>query len=174
LPPLAAAAVAPPQPQPAVQVRAAAPVPARVRSPAPVVLAATAQAVVTNPAHIPAPARGAPPSTFQQQAANLAGGAPQPAYYLSGPARTAPAAAVGVEIQIGAFSSVQEAERQLGLARSKAGDLIGAAPGAAQAASANGRAIWRARFGGFQSQQASNVCTELRRRQIDCLVVRAE
>jgi D-alanyl-D-alanine carboxypeptidase len=179
LPPLAASAVAVPSPAPA---RTPAPVAARAPA-APVAAVARAPAVSPSiaiqaaaPAAVQATAtgRGAPPSTFQQQAANLSGGASQPAYHLSGPPRAASPAATGVEIQIGAYSSAAEADRQLGLARSKAGDLIGAAPGAAQATSANGKPIWRARFGGFQAQQASNVCTELRRRQIDCLVVRAE
>ncbi len=132
-------------------------------------------AVAAAPTPLLSAARGAPPSTLQQQAANMTGTQPAPTYNLSGPPRAAPATtAGGVEIQIGAFSSAAEAERQLGLARGKAGDLIGAAPGVAQPASVNGKPIWRARFGGFQSASATNVCSELRRRQIDCLVVKAE
>jgi D-alanyl-D-alanine carboxypeptidase len=173
MPPLAASAVAQAPAPPITQVRTPAPAPSRapVMSPATPIVASAPAAV---PAPAPTPARGTPPSTFQQQAANLASGSSQPAYHLSGPPRATGPAAAGVEIQIGAFSSAAEADRQLGLARSKAADLIGAAPGVTQAASANGKSIWRARFGGFQSQQASNVCTELRRRQIDCLVVRSE
>jgi D-alanyl-D-alanine carboxypeptidase len=178
LPPLASSAV----PVPPTPARVTAPVAARAPA-APIAAAARApagaptlaiQAAAPAAVQALAPSRGAPPSTFQQQAANLSGGASQPAYHLSGPPRAPSPSATGVEIQIGAYSSAVEADRQLGLARSKAADLIGAAPGAAQATSANGKPIWRARFGGFQAQQASSVCTELRRRQIDCLVVRAE
>ncbi len=170
LPPLAASAVAVPQPS-SIPARVIAPITPRVPAVSPPVAIQPASPAAVQ---APAQARGAPPSTFQQQAANLSGGAPQPAYHLSGPPRVASPAASGVEIQIGAYSNAAEADRQLGLARTKAADLIGAAPGSAQATSANGKPIWRARFGGFQAQKASNVCTELRRRQIDCLVVRAE
>ncbi len=169
LPPLAASAAPqqitnPPRPPSARTASAVQSVPQ------PVAVAVAAAAPTTAPLA----GRGSPPSTLQQQAAILTGGPAAPAYHLSGPPRAAPPAPGGVEIQIGAFSSASEAERQLGLTRGKAGDLIGSAPGVAQPASANGKPIWRARFGGFQAASASNVCSELRRRQIDCLVVRPD
>ena len=117
-----------------------------------------------------ASARGNAPSTLQQQAANLSGSI-APTYRLNGPPPSLPAA---VEIQIGAFSSAAEAQRQLELTRSKAADLIGRAPGVTQPTIANGRPLWRARFSGFDVSAAGGVCTELRRRQIDCLVTKPE
>ncbi len=162
LPPLAAGAAATPQ---AAPTRSG----AVVRAPAPQVVAADAPVTAAS---VVAPSRGNRPSTLQQQAASLASNQAAPAYHLSGPPRAAPAASA--EIQIGAFSSAAEADRQLGIARGKAGDLIGTAPAVTQPTTANGKPVWRARFGGFQAAQATVVCTELRRRQIDCLVVRAE
>ena len=120
----------------------------------------------------PVPARGNPPSTLQQQAAALHGGA-------SAVARPQPVAANGVassmtEIQIGAYATAGEAERQLALVRSKAPELLGGAQAKTQPTNAGGKPLWRARFAGFDASQAGTVCTELRRRQIDCLVTRAE
>lgn len=122
----------------------------------------------------PAGARGAPPSTFQQQAAELNSGAkPSGPMPVSSPhANTALTAQV--EIQIGAYASAAEAENQLNIARSRAADLIGGAAAKTQPAMVNGKSLWRARFTGFQASSAGNVCSELRRRQIDCLVARAE
>lgn len=112
------------------------------------------------------PSRGAGPSTLQQQAANLAG-SPQPAYRLNGPA-------AGVAIQIGAYANAAEAERQLQAARERAGDLIGSAQGVTQVATGGGKPLWRARFTGFDMASAGSICNELRRRQIDCMVTKAE
>ena len=117
-----------------------------------------------------ASARGNAPSTLQQQAANLSGSA-APTYRLNGPPPASPAA---VEIQIGAYTSAAEAQRHLELTRSKAADLIGRAPGVTHPTTANGRPLWRARFSGFDVSAAGGVCTELRRRQIDCLVAKSE
>jgi D-alanyl-D-alanine carboxypeptidase len=143
----------------------------RVAPPPSAVVAAAVPAVVSA---VPVSGRGALPSSFQQQAASLGAGQPS-AFHLSGPPRAAlQAGGQGVDIQIGAYSSAVEAERQLAAARSKAGDLIGSAQSVAQPAHANGKAIWRARFSGFQAAAAANVCSELRRRQIDCLVARSE
>ncbi len=122
-----------------------------------------------------APTRGNPPSTLQRQAANLAGVAAAP------PAPTAQrhsgvtaVTSATVEIQIGAYGSVAEAEQQLAHVHAKAADLVGGAQGRTQPVNANGRSLWRARFSGFQASNAGTICTELRRRQIDCLVARSD
>lgn len=79
-----------------------------------------------------------------------------------------------MEIQIGAYATAAEAERQLSTVRGTAPDLIGNALARTQPTTANGKSLWRARFAGFQASTAGTVCTELRRRQIDCLVAKAE
>ena len=137
-------------------------------------------AVGNTPAATPtAPARGNPPSSFQQQAANLVAAqsnrtpaiAPRATPLAAQPAASATSA---VEIQIGAYATAAEAERQLSTVRGTAPDLIGNALARTQPTTANGKSLWRARFAGFQASTAGTVCTELRRRQIDCLVAKAE
>lgn len=122
-----------------------------------------------------APTRGSPPSTLQRQAANLS--ATAAASNTSSSARHGGVTAVSgsnVEIQIGAYGSVAEAEQQLANVRAKAADLVGNAQMRTQPVNANGRALWRARFSGFHASAAGSICTELRRRQIDCLVTKSD
>lgn len=137
------------------------------------------------------PSRGALPSTFQQQAERLARGsdpvtppplrtqvadnAPaQPTYRLAGPTAAAAASQGAVQIQIGAYISVAEAEKRLTTARQQAGDLVGSSPAVTIPVTVSGKQMYRARFSGFDAVRAGHVCTELRRRQIDCLVAKAE
>ena len=178
LPPLAASA-APSAWGATTQV--AAPPAAPLRGSLPLTQKAAAKAGAQMPAAAIAPPTpvetngirlGNPPSSLQRQAENLGGAAPNaagtpPLYRLSGPS-------AGYEIQVGAFSSAAEAERQLSLVRAKASDLVGNSQAVTHPVTANGKPVWRARFGGFQAAAASTVCTELRRRQFDCLVAKAE
>jgi D-alanyl-D-alanine carboxypeptidase len=80
----------------------------------------------------------------------------------------------GVHVQIGAFSSEAEASRHLAAVSGKASDLLAGGRPLTLAAQTNGRSIYRARFAGFDATRAGAVCTELRRRQIDCLVTKSE
>ncbi|NOU05431.1 MAG: D-alanyl-D-alanine carboxypeptidase, partial [Hyphomicrobiaceae bacterium] len=169
LPPLASAASAP-EPNAKPQPRTLPPV---ARVPTPI------QAPVAN---APIPARGTPPGTLGQQAAALSGGAAQPApgrmgagvsVQASQPSNIAPNAG-GYHIQVGAFGTVGEAERQLNAIRHRAADVVGKASNQTMQVDAGGKQIWRARFSGFDTNSAAQACTELRRRQIDCLVTRAQ
>lgn len=128
-----------------------------------------------------------PPSTFQQQASTL-GRPPEPAASAhprpqapmhpmnSPPRQDAASASAGgsFDVQIGAYGSAAEAERALNAARTSAGDVLGASAGRAIPIAKETRQVWRARFVGFDSRTAANTCIELRRRQIDCFVMRAE
>ena len=146
--------------------------------------------------------RGALPSTLQAQAESLARGgpaiapqvaqpvsqsfaaataAPQPAYQLRGPspveATLAPARTPftgAFMVQIGAFNSAAEADRALAAARERAQDLIGAFAPVNATAQKENRQIYRARFAGFDARTAASTCLALRRRQIDCFVMKAE
>lgn len=151
-----------------------------------------APAAVVMPEAAPRPARGAPPSTFQQQAENLARGtaanpqvpanatqlagaaAAQPTYRLAGPSPSAAQPSGGIQIQIGAYNSPADAEKRIASVRQQAGDLVGNNPGMAVSALVAGKQMYRARFSGFDASRAGQVCTELRRRLIDCLVTKAE
>lgn len=79
-----------------------------------------------------------------------------------------------MQIQVGAYASQAEAERQLAAIRGRAGDLLTNRQGVAIPAQSNGRAVFRARYAGFDASSAGTVCTELRRRQIDCMVAKPD
>jgi D-alanyl-D-alanine carboxypeptidase len=146
-----------------------------------------------NP-HEQAASRGAPPSTLEQQAANLerrepAGAVPAwPAPTVSPlpaappaprsrahPVTTASNAAPGAfHIQIGAYQSQAEAERRLLSAREIApGVLANHAPVTTQVKQGD-KLFFRARYAGFEAPAAATACSELKRLKIDCLVMRAE
>lgn len=132
----------------------------------------------------PDPQRGALPSTLQQQAANLARGdgqtatlrtgsmpgqPQQPTYRLAGPGGDG-----GVVVQVGAYATPAEAQRQLERTRATAPSHLAAANAATVPATVNGKQVYRARFLGLAPAAAATACTELRRQQIDCLVARAD
>ena len=94
-------------------------------------------------------------------------------------ARAAPAKAAGKAagkdflIQIGAYDSVDEAERKLKQAReTTTGVLDGSAP-MTEAVTKGDKKLYRARFAGFDSARATQACIELRRHSIDCMVAKA-
>jgi D-alanyl-D-alanine carboxypeptidase len=133
-------------------------------------------------------ARGTPPSTLEQQAANLSRGeppvvAPQVAapVHVSSPSKahgeakaTAGVAAGTFHIQIGAYQSQAEAEKRLASARELApGVLTNRAPVMTQVKQGD-KLFFRARYAGFEAKAAANACTELKRLKIDCLVMKAE
>ncbi len=136
------------------------------------------------------PARGAAPSTFQHQAALLSRGSDAPVppvrtaanrvldppYGVRGPMPAVGNEPVGgsFEIQIGAFATAAEADRALISARSSAGDLLQSRGGRTVPVEKEARRIFRARLTGFDSRTAASTCLELRRRQIDCFVMRAD
>jgi D-alanyl-D-alanine carboxypeptidase len=129
----------------------------------------------------PMPASGAPPSTFERQAGNLARGeAAIPATVPSDqpanrPQRMAAQPASGYQIQIGAFQSVSEAERQLATVSARAAGLLGSAAPVTQQVKQGDKVLYRARYAGFEAQPAAvNICSELKRLKIECLVVKAE
>lgn len=130
--------------------------------------------------------RARPPSTLQLQAvlltpASATAPAAGPAWHLEGPAgetpaanASAPAAAAGYQIQIGAYSNAAEAERRMSEARSRAANLLDGHASLTAPSQATGRSLFRARFAGFDQLEASETCLELRRQQFDCFVAKAE
>ncbi len=137
------------------------------------------------------------PSTLEQQAQSIDTLAAQPlpvrfahatkpqptgrdaAWRLNGPssadAATAKAApSGGFQIQIGAFGSAAEAERQLATIKSRAATVLSAKSAVALPVQKGDRQLFRARFTGFDANAAASACTELRRLAIDCFVMKAE
>jgi D-alanyl-D-alanine carboxypeptidase len=128
-----------------------------------------------------APARGAPPSTLDQQAANLQLSPGATALTTQAlPAAAArsgvanPAVIGGFQIQIGAFQSVGEAERQLALVRERVPDLLSLKVGVTQRVQQGQKVLYRARYAGFDGEAAASACSEMKRHQIACLVLRAD
>lgn len=133
--------------------------------------------------------RGAAPSTFDAQAAKLARGEPavagpvttaalpapvrpqvkEPA--LSSAASTAPR---GFQIQIGAYQSAAEAERQLSAVRERAAGILSGGTAVTLPVQQGQKSFFRARYSGFDAASAAKACDGLKRIKIDCLVVRPE
>jgi D-alanyl-D-alanine carboxypeptidase len=107
---------------------------------------------------------------------------PPPAYRLAGPEPRAATAipapvqplAAGFQIQIGAYGSVAEAEKQIASVAASAEPLLAGHSGLTLPVAKGARQLYRARFAGFDANGAANACLELRRRQIDCFVMKAE
>ena len=116
--------------------------------------------------------RGRPPSSLQAQAAQL----PQRVATLQ-PADYQPQAAASggrYEVQIGAYGSIDEAQRALASAKQRAGNVLASAGSVTHPVQKAGRTMYRARFSGFDANRASSTCSELRRQSIDCFVMTAE
>ena len=123
-------------------------------------------------AQAPAPVqRGLPPSTLQAQAASLVPAAARDQHY----AALQPSAGAGrYEIQIGAFGSIEDAQRALTNVQTRAGSLLAGAATVTHPAQSGGRQVFRARFSGFNSAGATKTCNELRRQAVDCFVMTSE
>ena len=177
---------------------AAAPVAASMARPAQTVTAslgavtpalAPARITAASPPHAaPPPVQaGNKPSTLQAQAASLIpskiAAARQQTAVLAAPKSPTAAAVSGAargaaagrfEIQIGAYASVDEAQRTLTQVQTKAGKLLQQYPSVTLPVNKAGRQIYRARFRGFEAQTAANTCAQLRSQSIDCFVMAAE
>ena len=139
----------------------------------------------TNAATLVEPAR--PPSSLGAQLAQLTQGRPaamaQPSYRLNGPVSAEPAAASipataspsapGFEIQIGAYATAAEADRQLSQVQAQTPQLRGYSP-ARRSVKLGDKMLHRARFAGFDQHGAQAMCAELIRQKINCLALKGE
>jgi len=123
--------------------------------------------------------RGAAPSTLDHQAANLARGdsplaaSPPPRQAAAPPPASARAGAF--QIQIGAFQSQADAQRQLALVAERAGAVLAGSAPATQQVRQGDKLLFRARYAGFAAQTAAaDACSELKRLKLDCIVVKGE
>jgi D-alanyl-D-alanine carboxypeptidase len=173
---------------------------ARALGPAPA--GAAALPAVTGPPPDPAEGRDAAPPPPAAPPKELADAPPGPPPVPSGPAAVAgaetkaasweplaipsptelpsqspsPSPLVGgFQIQIGAYASEAEAQRQLTLAKERApGVLDNRAPLTVQVKQGD-KLFFRARYSGFAAQTgAALACTELKRLKFDCLVMKAQ
>jgi len=94
-------------------------------------------------------------------------------------AKTAPAmgaaAAGSFQIQIGAYQSEAEAQRQLALAKTRLPLLLDHHAPITQQVMHGERMFFRARYAGFEAEAgAGDVCQALKKVKIDCLVIRGQ
>ena len=113
--------------------------------------------------------RGSAPSTLGEQAMSLRG---EPTLPAAAPVPT-PAGA-GMEIQIGAFQSADEAQRQLAWVRQRATAVVGQHAAITQPVKQGDKLFYRARFAGFNGPAAASACKELRALKVECLVLRPD
>jgi len=116
---------------------------------------------------------GSPPSTLSAQAANLA----RREAATASPERTASASATvgGFQVQVGAYQSADEAQRQLALVAKRASSLVDGHAAVTQQVKLDGKLYYRARYVGFDAHAAAaHACTELKRLEVDCFVHKAD
>jgi D-alanyl-D-alanine carboxypeptidase len=78
----------------------------------------------------------------------------------------------GWVIQIGAFEGEDEAKQHLSEARLKIPRFLAGANPFTQRLQKGDKALYRARFAGFDKAMAEAACRELKRSDIDCMTVR--
>ena len=144
--------VAAPSPQPAAApVAHTPPASQSLAAPGTIVVASTEPASITVSARIEA-ARG----DFAK---------PQPAMLQT-------RAHGGWLIQIGAFEGEDEAKQHLSAAQFKAPAMLAAADAFTERVQKGDKALYRARFAGFDKATAEAACKQLKRSDIDCMAVR--
>jgi D-alanyl-D-alanine carboxypeptidase len=133
-----------------------------------------------------AQAPGRPPSTLAAQLVRLEQTSTAPAHVaassaflrglMSEPATARRPAAAGTathQIQVGAFFDESDAQRALEGARSRAGALLAGSRALTLRVASKPRTIYRARFAGFDRDEAARTCAQLKRAAIDCFVASA-
>ncbi len=77
-------------------------------------------------------------------------------------------------VQVGAFMSEADAENRLGMVQQRAVDLLDGHLPFTTSFTKGGQEWYRARFAGFSKDDAQNTCAALKKRSLDCAVMRAE
>jgi D-alanyl-D-alanine carboxypeptidase len=75
-------------------------------------------------------------------------------------------------IQIGAYPAEDEAKQHLSAARSKVRDKLSAADPFTERVLKGDKALYRARFAGFDKETADATCKQLKRNDFDCITVK--
>jgi len=75
-------------------------------------------------------------------------------------------------IQIGAFEGEDEARQHLSAAQTRAHAMLAAADPFTERVQKGDKALYRARFAGFDKQTADATCKQLKRNDIDCMTVK--
>jgi D-alanyl-D-alanine carboxypeptidase len=106
------------------------------------------------------------------EVATTAPASPEPA--KAEPAKSVPQirARGGWLIQIGAYPGEDEAKQHLSAARSKVHDKLAAADPFTERVLKGDKALYRARFAGFDKATADATCKQLKRNDFDCITVK--
>jgi D-alanyl-D-alanine carboxypeptidase len=171
--------LAPPKTAPAAKPAPAQPEPVAAK-PAPVQTASLAPVAVPEP-------QAAPPATAKAQipppgarpgilgvlpvAVSAAGKAIVPAASAAEP-KAPSTARSGWAIQVGAFEAEAEAKQRLTTAQSKAGSVLKKADGYTERTTKGEKTYYRARFAGFDRDQAEAACRQLKRSDIACMALK--
>jgi D-alanyl-D-alanine carboxypeptidase len=174
--------LAPPKTAPAVKPTPVQPEPVVAR-PAPVQTASLAPVAVPQPAAtppasakaqaLPAPPPGARPGilgVLPVAAAAASKAIVSSASAAEPPARVAPRS--GWAIQIGAFEAEAEAKQHLNAAQTKAGVVLKKADPYTERTIKGEKTYYRARFAGFDRDQAEAACKQLKRSDIVCMALK--
>lgn len=152
-------------------IAAEAPTASQAASPAAEVkpIARTKQKSANTASHAAPVIRGLPPSTLGAQASAIHLASAQGSYEP----RNAGKKATGgrYTVQIGAYGSIDDAQRALTNVQGRAGKLLAGIPTVTHPAQKDGRQVYRARFTGFDADRATTTCNALRRQSVDCFVM---
>jgi len=77
-------------------------------------------------------------------------------------------------VQIGAYVSINDAQRALTNVQGRAGQLLAGVPTVTNPAMKDGRQVYRARFTGFDANRATSTCDALRKQSVDCFVMASD
>jgi D-alanyl-D-alanine carboxypeptidase len=170
--------LAPPKTAPAIRTEPARPEPLAAK-PAPMQTASLGAVSVPEPqAASPAPAQAPPPGArpgilgVLPVAVSAAGKAIVPAASAAEPKALPATARSGWAIQIGAFEAEAEARQRLTAAQSKAGNVLKKADGYTERTTKGEKTYYRARFAGFDRDQAEAACRQLKRSDIACMALK--
>ncbi|RUP09224.1 serine hydrolase [Hyphomicrobium sp.] len=109
--------------------------------------------------------RGMPPSTLGAQANAIHMASAQSTRNATNTSRGHYA------VQIGAYGSVNDAQRALTDVQGRAGKLLAGIPSVTNPTMKGGQQVYRARFTGFDANHATSTCNALRRQAVDCFVM---
>jgi D-alanyl-D-alanine carboxypeptidase len=150
----------------AQQARAAAPAPSRAQP-----VTEAAEAAPRGDLQVSTPARSAPSPRMVVASAD-------PSAETLPPEASTPHAAPqahphgGWMIQIGAFDGEQDARQHLSAAQSKLHSMLGAADPFTERVQKGDKALYRARFAGFDKTTAETACRELKRNEFECMALK--
>jgi len=172
---IAAAPPAPLAPMPALVAAPQPEAPRIVVASADTVPPVTIAAVKSDPIK-PEPAKreAITPDIAKTEVATVAPASPEPA--KAEPAKSEPPAQIrahgGWLIQIGAYPGEDEAKQHLSAAQSKVHDKLAAADPFTERVLKGDKALYRARFAGFDKETADATCKQLKRNDFDCITVK--